>query len=310
MLTLRKLLEKINSVVPFEGDLAFDEPMRRHTTFQVGGPADLWIRPRGARWLPFVQMLLQEARAAEIPVFFLGSGANLVVADRGIRGIVLDCTGYTGLSFGPDDVFIRAGTEVNEAIRLCVNEERSSLEFLAGMPGSIGGAVWMNARCYGSSVSDRLREVQILNEALMEEWVPYREGDYDYKKSPFQGRPVLILGARFVTQRANKWELEQCIYQYRKDREEKGHYRLPSAGSAFKNNYAYGKPTGKIIDELGLKGLQIGGARVADWHGNIIVNTGNASAADIRNLTEEIKSRVFAATGLLLECEILFVGDW
>jgi UDP-N-acetylmuramate dehydrogenase len=105
-------------------------------------------------------------------------------------------------------------------------------------------------------------------------------------------------------------EIAREIAEHRRDREEKGHYRYPCAGSVFKNNRDFGKPTGKIIDELGLRGFAIGGAQVAPYHGNIIINTGNASAADIRALTEEVQKRVFRALGFNLECEILFAGDW
>jgi UDP-N-acetylmuramate dehydrogenase len=153
-------------------------------------------------------------------------------------------------------------------------------------------------------------ETWILNEQFEEEWVPFRQEDFDYKISPFQHRPVLILGGRFKTTPKDRQSLIEEMQQYRNDREAKGHYTLPSAGSAFKNNHAFGKPTGKIIDELGLRGLSQGGAKVADWHGNIIVNTGTATARDIYVLTEIIKKRVKEALGYELDCEILFVGDW
>jgi UDP-N-acetylmuramate dehydrogenase len=184
------------------------------------------------------------------------------------------------------------------------------LEFLAGMPGTIGGALWMNARCYGSSVSDVLLETTFLDEGWEKRLLPFRPEDFSYKRSPFQARSVLILSGRFALVPENPEELQKKMAEYRGDRESKGHYRFPSAGSAFKNNRDFGKPTGMIIDELGLRGLRVGNAEVAPWHGNIIINRGAASAWDIRRLTEEVAQRVLNQRGLLLECEILFVGEW
>jgi UDP-N-acetylmuramate dehydrogenase len=315
MVTVRKLFEKINIYDEIEGELRFDEPLSPHTTFRVGGPADAWFRPAGPHAVEAMAAVLRAAAAEGIPTFVLGGGANVVVSDRGVRGVVLDTTGWSGCEFGDETagearVLVRAGTAVDDSAEACASRSLGGLEFLAGMPGSMGGAVWMNARCYGKSISDVLMETTILDEAFKIVTVPFRGDDFSYKRSPFQSRSVLIVAARFRLEKQSEAELRAAMDRYRADREAKGHYRLPSAGSAFKNDYAYGKPTGQVVDELGLRGLQIGGARVADWHGNIIVNTGNAAASDIRALVEEIARRVREATGLVLESEILFVGDW
>lgn len=304
-------MEKINTEFSFQGDLRFDEPLSSHTTFRVGGPADVWVRPSGKGAPDYFAALLRAARAEDVPVFILGGGANIVPSDRGVRGIVLDLGAWAGCDFSDEGIVeIRAGTTVDDAVESCAARGRGCLEFLAGMPGSVGGAVWMNARCYGRSVSDLLLETCILDESGRPVRVPAKADEFAYKKSPFQSRDILILTASFHTVPAAEEELRARMAELRADREFKGHYRLPSAGSVFKNDYAYGVPTGRIVDELGLRGLCLGGARVADWHGNIIVNTGAATAADIRALSEEVARRVKKARGLALECEILFVGDW
>jgi UDP-N-acetylmuramate dehydrogenase len=313
---VRTLLEKVP--VPFTGDMAYDEPMARHTTFKVGGPADLWIRPRGELFPEFAAALLKTARAGGVPVFILGGGANLVIADRGIRGIVLDTSGWTGWDFGNgpagDDgtryMRVRSGTAVDAAVEAAAAAGLSGLEFLAGMPGSAGGAVWMNARCYERSISDALTETEILDESFNRLALPFDAADFGYKTSPFRTRDALILSAQFALRPRPPEEIRREMADHRRDREEKGHYRFPSAGSAFKNNRAFGKPTGKILDELGLRGFAMGGAAAAPFHGNIIINTGTATAADIRALTEELARRAKAALGVTLEPEILFVGDW
>jgi len=303
-------MEKINTEVALQGQLGFDEALAAHTTFRLGGPADVWVRPEPSCFAAYSAALLRQARQEGVPVFVLGGGANIVAADRGIRGIVLDATAWTGCAFDGHRVEVRAGTEPDAAAEACAVRSLGGLAFLAGMPGTLGGAVWMNARCYGSAVADVLAETRILDEAFRPETVPFRPADFDYKKSPFQDRRVLILSAVFTLTHRPEADLRAEMEAHRADRREKGHYRLPSAGSAFKNNHAFGQPTGKIIDELGLRGLQVGGARVADWHGNIIVNTGGATAADVRRLADEVARRVRAERGLQLECEILFVGDW
>jgi UDP-N-acetylmuramate dehydrogenase len=315
---LHEIPERFNN--SFSVEYRFDEAMSHHTTFKVGGPADLWIKPIGDCFPEIAAKLIMFSRDENIPLFILGGGANLVVSDKGIRGMVLDCTGWSGCEFQStststhaDDsteyrVTIRSGTLIDDAIEEAALRGLSGLEFLAGMPGTYGGAIWMNARCYGSSISDKLIETEILDESLQKKIVPFHEADFDYKKSPFQHRDVLILSGTFRLEKKPIAEIRSVMEDHQNDRKTKGHFRLPSAGSSFKNNPAFGKPSGQIIDELGLCGLSIGGAKIADWHGNIIVNTGNARAKDIHDLVETIKHKVKAELGIELEPEILFVG--
>jgi UDP-N-acetylmuramate dehydrogenase len=302
----------------------FDEPMSGHTTFRVGGPADLWIRPRGEGFPVLAGLVLRQAREEGIPLFILGGGANVVVSDRGIRGIVLEPGGWTGRegAGGASSLWIRAGTPVDQAVELAAERSLSGLEFLAGMPGSIGGALWMNARCYDRSVSDALGETEFLVLPGLDQgrepgpgWgeirrAPVKEGEFGYKKSPFQAMDALILAASFTLVPGSPERIRAKMEALRRDREERGQYRFPSAGSAFKNDRALGAPTGKIVDQMGLLGFSVGGAQVATWHGNFIINRGNATAGDIRALVEELSRRIRAERGFAPEPEILFVGEW
>jgi len=319
MVNLRKFIEKINTEAKFSGLLSFNELMSGHTTFKVGGKADVWIQPGKDIFPSYASKLLRAAAREGIPVFILGAGANIVVSDRGIRGIVLDSGAWSGIGKTTKkqikrtvsySVNVLSGTSVDLLAERLAGRGLGGLEFLAGMPGSIGGAVWMNARCYEKSVSDVLMETEILDENLKRQKIPFRAEDFSYKKSPFQGRNVLILSARFAVEPGKPVEIRREMAEHRRDREEKGHYRYPSAGSAFKNNRDFGEPTGKIIADLGLRGLASGGAQLAPWHGNIIINTGHARAVDIKNLMEELARRVKKEKGFELESEILFAGDW
>jgi len=312
--TISRVVEYCLKEKPCGVEVRYDEPMAEHCTFKTGGPADCYIRPFGDGFPEFIAALLGSARAEGINVFILGGGANILVADAGIRGIVLDTVGWAGEEGRKEGVLrLRAGTGLDDAAMIAAKAGLCGLEFLAGMPGSVGGAVWMNARCYGQEIADVLVETEIIDFSLSppgKERLPACKREFGYKRSPFQGRDAFILSAAFQLSPGGTEQILTRMDANRRDREEKGQYQFPSAGSVFKNNPDFGKPTGKIIDELGLRGLQSGGARIADRHGNFIINTGGASSQDIRALTEAAASRVKAATGFILEPEILFVGEW
>jgi UDP-N-acetylmuramate dehydrogenase len=288
----------------------FNEPMSRHTTFRTGGPADVCV-PIGKAPVKDVAALLRHARSRAIPVQIIGGGANVVVADAGIRGITIDTrvSGTPPVRGGA--VFtVPAGMSCDEAAELAAEKSLSGMEFMAALPGTIGGAIWMNARCWGKSVSDVLLGVEALDGDFNPVFEPFNASEWAYKKSPYQNKNTLILSADFRLAHGGAAEIRGRMAEYRLEREAKGHFRYPSAGSVFKNNPVFGKSSGKIIDELGLRGLRIGGACVADWHGNFIVNTGGASSSDIRALTLKIQSEARSRLGIELEPEILFIGDW
>jgi len=303
-----------------EVDVRFNEPMSLHTTFKTGGPADIWLRPRGDSFPAFCAALIYSLRREGIPVFILGGGANIVVSDKGIRGIVLDMGAWEGESIWSlcateGELVLKSGTSIDDAADTAVASGLGGLEFLAGMPGTVGGAVWMNARCYGKEIAEVLSWVEIIDFGGEEEPQIKRitigdspaKAGFGYKKSPFQKMDCLILSAAFKLEKCDKEKSLVEMEKNRQNRQEKGHYLFPCAGSAFKNNRDFGKPTGQIIDELGLKGFQIGGAQIAPFHGNIVINTGGATAADIRALMDEVAAKVKAATGFILEPEILFI---
>jgi len=288
-----------------------NEPMSSHTTFKVGGRADFWLRPEKINFEKIVRALFTFVKKEDVPVFILGGGANIVVGDKGIRGVVLDTGAWTGAEADENRIVFKSGTTLDEASETAATFGLSGLEFLAGMPGSIGGGVWMNARCYGSEMSDVLSAINIID--YEEEPVTVKitaiEG-FAYKKSPFQGKRQFILNAEFNLKPDDKPAIRKRMEKNRADRKEKGHYLFPCAGSAFKNNRDFGRPTGRIIDELGLKGYMVGGSQIAPYHGNIIINTGNATASDIRALADDVAAKVKDATGFILEPEILFIGEF
>lgn len=306
--TIEKILEKIN----LEGGIRREEPLSRHTSFRIGGPADLLLQPADPGQLPALFALL---RGEGVPIFPLGGGANILVSDLGIRGAVLDFSPLRGgrRVAGPEGeprLEFLAGTPVSAACEQACRLGLSGLEFLYSMPGSVGGAVWMNARCYSRSVSDLLAEVQLAApDGSLRRHLP-TPGEFDYKVSPFQALDALILRASFRLQEGDPAAIQAAMQANRADREAKGHFLWPCAGSVWKNNRSFGEPTGRILDSLGCRGLRVGDAAVSDRHANIIVNLGQATAAQVLELMRIVETRVFETRGYRLEREVLLVGDF
>ena len=346
MFSLRKFLEKIN----IKGQVSYDEPMSRHTSFRIGGPADVLVVPDNRA--DFVRLVLA-ARAEGIPLFVLGGGANLLVGDRGIRGIVVSSSGlkeievaagnpveaHTSPAAAPDAASpaeaagksVRspatlaggAGLPVNRLCEAALSRGLAGLGTFFGMPGSLGGAVYMNARCYEVEIADRLAWVDCLpvhstgstaETAISAVRYTFEPGDWAYKRSPFQPggslAGAIILGAGFALPQGSPAEIRRLMEEKRADRIAKGHYRLPCAGSVFKNNHDFGAPTGKLLDSLGFRGRRIGDAMVSDWHANIFVNAGHAKASEMRALIESAEAEAKAKLGFELEPEVLFVGEF
>ncbi|MGB4587258.1 MAG: UDP-N-acetylmuramate dehydrogenase [Rectinemataceae bacterium] len=308
MKNLWQIAKKIN-IEP--GRLLLNEPMSLHTTFRIGGPADFFIRPGSTAELGRVIAFLT---AEGIPHFILGGGANILVGDGGIRGAVLDMAGLAWAQRSESAITAGAGISVD---RLC--EEALSLEFegienFYGMPGSLGGATYMNARCYEHDFSDSIDAVTLVAPTGELTTIHPEPSQWEYKKSPFQpgGRweGWIIAGAKFKLRPGIAENIARTMRSRKLDRAAKGHYRLPSAGSVFKNDRSFGKPTGAILDSLDIKGTRIGDAAVSAWHANIFVNTGKATAADMYALIQKAKNMAYSAYGFRLEPEILFIGEF
>jgi UDP-N-acetylmuramate dehydrogenase len=290
-----------------DGSTKLDEPMAAHSSFRMGGPADLYVLPADAGEAAAV---LRACAKESVPVFLLGGGTNILVSDLGIRGVVLDLSRLSGIRADGPLVVAHGGTPVSDVAEFALARGLSGLEFAYALPGSVGGAVWMNARCYGAEIGDVLAYVDFLGPDLAAQRYMMDSADWSYKRSPFQGQTRVILEAGFRLVAGERVSMQALMQSHRSDREHKGHFLHPCAGSIFKNNRTFGAPTGQLIDSLGLKGTTIGGAQVAPFHGNIFINTGNAKASDMRALIELVEQEVRARLGLELEREVILVGDW
>lgn len=335
MNNVRKIWESCNIAEKFPqlaASVLFNEPMSFHTTFRTGGPVDLFAKPHNTNEL---EALLSLFLSEGVPVWITGGGSNLVVSDRGLAGVCVSISGFQTLAVNEKNTQVTAGAGVliDTLVAWCAERGLSGVEKFAGLPGTVGGAVYMNARCYDCSISDVFCEADVLffrNGGYTVETIGKNSSEWGYKQSPFQkisntgagnsgivetgaiepARLAVILSASFSVLPGDPHAIRTVMQTCVSDREAKGHFRFPSAGSMFKNNRTFGKPTGKIIDEAGLRGTSIGDAQVAPWHGNLVINKGNASSADIRALVEHVQKIVFKKTGFVLEPEVVFVGEW
>ncbi len=281
--------------------------MTLHSSLKLGGPADYFCRPKNRDEL---LLLVKICRDNDIPWMILGGGANILVADRGIRGLVIHTADLNRIERHGNTMIVEAGCDVSQASLFAMNHELQGLQWIYRMPGSLGGAIWMNARCYGSEISQILQWVEILTTQGKIERQPFDPGQWAYKKSPYQQQDLVILGAALTLGPGDKKTLQWEMKEIEADRIHKGHFKKPSAGSTFKNDRTFGAPSGKIIDLCGLRGISQGGAAVSSWHGNILINQDSATSADFLALIKKVQQEVLDQKGFLLEPEVLTVGDW
>ena len=299
-----------------------NEALAPKSTFKVGGTARLFIMPQTPEQL---ESTISAVHSAEIPFFVTGGASNVVYPDGTYKGAIINTQAIKEIFYDPDEIIndgsvlvtCQCGLPMAAFVDFCTRKNLSGAEQFAGLPGTVGGAVYMNARCFERSISDILystTHIEYQGEKVRFVEQSFSASDWDYKKSPFQAeneRPQrYITSATFRLTPAGATAHDKIASDCKKfiaERVDKGHFKYPSAGSVFKNNHAFGAPSGKLIDECGLKGLKIGGAQIAPFHGNFIINTGAATADDIYRLVEKAKTAVKNKFGFELEPEIIFV---
>lgn len=298
-------------------ECSLNESLAPHSSFKIGGRAALFAEPSDTDSLCF---LLNAILEKDIPYFILGGGTNVLFSDAGFDGAVVSTGRLTGIGLraAPDQgrviLSVGAGTKTNTLVNYAAGLCISGLEEFAGLPGTVGGAAYMNARCFEREISDIAGKITWIEldpaqKKFVQHEGEFKKSDWDYKKSPFTGSGRIITRAEFLLKKAapaEKSAIEEKCRAFVLQRKEKGHYSAPCAGSVFKNNRAFGRPTGKIIEELGLKGTEIGGAQIAPFHGNIIINKGGAKAADVLALIRLCKEKASERFGIALEEEIIF----
>lgn len=287
-----------------EDNVLVDEPMSEHTTFEIGGPADLFVTPDDA---DEVSEVLDACRAANASFFVLGCGSDLLVSDEGYRGVIVSLTeGLIGVSVDGREMSCQAGVGLKEASEMACELGLSGLEFACGIPGSIGGACFMNAGAYEGCIADVLKSVRVLKADGSVDTLGVDELNLGYRKSRIADEGMVVLSATFLLKRGDSEEIRAHMDDLTRRREEKQPLELPSAGSTFKRPEGYF--AGKLISDAGLKGWQSGGAAVSKKHAGFVVNVGGATAADVHAVIEHVQDEVESQFGVRLEPEVRFLG--
>jgi UDP-N-acetylmuramate dehydrogenase len=287
------------------GKVKKNELLSQHTTMKIGGPADLLIEPSS---LENIQKVMTFIKECQIPWRAIGRGSNLLVSDKGIEGVVIKLgSGLNHLDINESTITVGGGHSLVSLSTLISKKGLSGLEFASGIPGSVGGAVYMNAGAHGSDISKILTKAHILFEDGSIEWLSNDEMEFTYRTSVLQkNRPGIVLEAEFQLFKGDRTAIVSQMQKNKDYRKETQPWNFPCAGSIFRNplpNYA-----GKLIEEAGLKGFQIGGAKISEMHGNFIVNAGNATAKDVLDLIQYIKDKIFDLYGIKMETEVEIIG--
>ena len=290
------LIEQIKTITN-EKNIYINEPMSKHTSFKTGGPADIFVVPDSKEEI--IKLL-----KLDIPKTIVGNGSNLLVRDGGIRGLVIkiDISNYEVI----DDILVAdAGCMIAKLSRIAMENSLSGLEFACGIPGTLGGALYMNAGAYGGEMKDIVIETEIVdyngNVSII------TEHDFDYRKSVFQSMDCVILSSKMKLKHGNKAEIKKQIDEYMTSRRTKQPIDKPSAGSTFKrpkDSFA-----AKLIQDAGLKGYSVGEAEVSELHAGFVINKGHATTKEIIELIKHIQAKVNTEFGVMLEPEVRIIGE-
>lgn len=292
------IYQKLTSTID-ESKIKVNESMKKHTSFKVGGNAKYFIT---ATQVKDIKSVLKLAKEENIQIFILGNGSNVLFKEEKYNGIVLQIK-LDNIQIKNDRVIIEAGVKNAIIARKLLEKELSGFEFAAGIPGTIGGAIRMNAGAYGGEMKDIVTSVTYLDyETLQIKEITNEECNFSYRHSIFCENKNVIVSTTLKLQKSNKTEIETKMNEYMESRKEKQPLEYPSAGSTFKRGKDF--MTAKLIDECGLKGYQIGGAQVSEKHAGFIINKDNATATDIIELIEYVKKTVYEKTGKNIELEI------
>lgn len=306
VLALVNGIEELKSILGSDCVLE-NEPMKNHTSFKVGGPADILVTPNKEEDIIQAVSVLKKYN---IPYVVMGNGSNLIVKDRGIRGAVIKISDKMSEVTIKDDIVIsQAGILLSRLANCILEKELTGFEFASGIPGTLGGAVYMNAGAYDGCMSDIISETKYLDcESGQINVLSGIEHKFAYRSSIFQDmNNTVILSVKMKLKHGNAIDIRNRMKELTKRRKEKQPLEYPSAGSTFKRppeNYA-----ARLIEECGLKGMTRGGAMVSEKHAGFIINIGNATADDILSLIDEIKNVVYAKTGILLCEEVKILGE-
>ena len=286
-------------------ELLLEEPMAKHTSFRIGGPADVLAQPGNEAELA---ELLKRAAHHAVPVTLVGNGSNLLVRDKGIRGLVIKLSNlFSSITVAGNVLTFGSGISLAMASKKAASLSLSGLEFAVGIPGTIGGAVYMNAGAYEGEVAKVVTSVQVMDRQGQSSQLKADELDFSYRHTALQNSGLIVTSVTVSLQPGEAESIKAKMDDFSQRRIAKQPLELPSAGSMFKRPVGYF--AGTLIEQTGLKGYTVGGAQVSTKHAGFVVNVGGATAKDVLQLISDVQDRVLAAQGVQLEPEVLVLGE-
>lgn len=299
-----QFLTELQNVMGGSG-IFMEEPMKKHTTFRVGGPADVLVQPDETA----LAAILALCRQYHVPYSFIGNGSNLLVGDKGIRGVVIEMTDPMGnIEVDGTKITAQAGAMLSKIANTAASNGLGGMEFAAGIPGSVGGAVVMNAGAYGGEMKDIIEKVYVLDENGAQLELDRDALDFGYRHSCIPEKKYIVTKVVLELVPRNEVEIRSKMKELNEKRAEKQPLQYPSAGSTFKRPEGYF--AGKLIMDAGLRGYQVGGAQVSEKHCGFVINKGDATAADICQLMQDVSDKVQAQFGVVLEPEVKMIGEF
>ncbi len=297
-------IEKLTALM--EGsELHFAEPMDKHTTFRIGGEAEAFVRVQSIEELSDLRAFCSRE---EIPFLFLGKGSNVLVSDKGISGVVATFgERMCDITMKDEMIIAEAGATLSAVASYALQKGLTGLEFAAGIPGSVGGAIRMNAGAYGGDMSQVVGWVRVLEPDGNIKTILGAHMEFGYRTSILKELPYIVLACGIQLMKGDENAIRQTMLELAAKRREKQPLEYPSAGSTFKRPEGFF--AGKLIEEAGLRGRKVGGAMVSEKHCGFIINEDNATAKDVQDLIELVRKTVYEQFGVLLEPEVIFVGD-
>ncbi len=280
-----------------------NEPMRAHTTFKIGGEADIFIIPASPAALIYA---VKKCGELEIPYFILGNGSNLLVSDGGIEGAVISLSGINGISYDGEKITCGAGAMLSSACLKALSLSLTGLEFAYGIPGTAGGALYMNAGAYGGQMADVIESAECLTASGEIKTLKKENMQLGYRSSVFKNGGLIIISLTLALKKGDKTEIKAEMDDLLNRRKQKQPLEYPSAGSTFKRPEGYF--AGALIEKNGLKGSAVGVAQVSEKDAGLFINRGGAPAADVKALIGKIQKKVFENDGVMLEPEVIFKG--
>jgi UDP-N-acetylmuramate dehydrogenase len=282
-----------------------NELMKNHTTFKIGGPVDVLVLPRN---IDEIKLVVAYCQQNKFPLLVFGQGSNMLVMDKGIRGVAINIgNNFKDIRIEGEEIYAQAGVRLSELARKAAAYSLSGLEFAEGIPGSLGGAVVMNAGAYNGEMKNVVLEVEVIQPSGESRVFTRDDIGFNYRTSNFQNNDFIIVAAKMQLKKGNSEEIKAKMREYFYSRKEKQPLEYPSAGSVFKRPPGFF--VGPMVEELGLKGFKIGGAEVSTKHAGFIINSGNAKADDVLELIKKIQKAAQEKFGVDLQPEIRVVGE-